>query len=373
MRSKLNHFYPTLLCLLLFGTASAQTPSENEFGQESGKRVYIFRFEPANDMFYLPYSGNDGALNNLYLLVDEYREEITSGQVVIHVDGYCASSENAKENLKIAAVRSNRVKSELIANKGLTERHFATRNHTSAYPAPGGRFYRDVVVINISITERTKISIPEPKIVIVEQEEEPAVVEEVEPTPPVVEEVIPEPAAPTKPYCIALRTNLLYNAFLMPTLGIEWRISRNVGIKVDGSFAHWGDTKGSIQKMWFVSPEVRWYMGKAKRFYLGAGAHIGEANVYEYPVGKILQNLFTDDLGYQGDFWNAGITLGYQLRLSRALSMDFNLGLGYTRFEYDTFTVVNETRISKSRDITKDLWGPTQAGVSLVWELGTKK
>ena len=180
-------------------------------------------------------------------------------------------------------------------------------------------------------------------------------------------------AAPVKPYGFAVRTNLLYDAFLLPTLGVEWRVNRDIGVKLDGSLAWWGDEHGKVQKMWLISPEVRWYLTRAKRFYVGLGGTVGKANIYGYPMGNMLQSLYTDDTGYQGDLYGAGLTVGCQLCLSRALSLDFNAGVGYTHFEYDSFGIVNRTRVHKAKDLSKDFWGPTQAGISLVWTIGGNK
>ena len=67
------------------------------------------------------------------------------------------------------------------------------------------------------------------------------------------------------------------------------------------------------------------------------------------------------------------MTLGYQLSLSRSLSLDFNLGLGYTRSAYDSFGMTDGVRIHKQQDGTKNFPGPTQAGISLVWTIGNNK
>ena len=87
----------------------------------------------------------------------------------------------------------------------------------------------------------------------------------------------------------------------------------------------------------------------------------------------MLGNLLKDDTGYQGTMWGAGVTVGYQLPLSRCFSIDFNLGLGYTRSEYDSFGMTGGVRVYKERNKTKNLWGPTQAGISLVWTIGGNK
>jgi hypothetical protein len=357
-----------LLTVLAAGGLSAQTAA----GQKIEERIVTFRFMAGKDMFYIPYSGNDAELNRLYALVDEYRAEITSGKLPVRVDGYCASLPMTEENFKIAVVRSNRVKSELITHKGLSEEHFTTKNHASAYVAPDGRSYRDMVVVTLRIPAKVEVVAVTPEPVKEEpKREEPQPERKPEPEPVVEKQpepqvVAPVPTAQTKPYCLAVRTNLLYDAFLTPTLGIEWRASRNIGIKLDGSLAWWGDSKGKVQKMWLVSPEVRWYLLDNKRFYVGVGGNYGEYNIYKGMVG----DLFSDDTGYQGKLWNAEAVVGYQLKLSRAFSLDFNLGLGYTHFEYDNFNVINEVRVYKDRDKTKNFWGPTQAGISLIWTLG---
>lgn len=334
-------------------------------------KVITFRFVPGDDMFYIPWEGNGEQLIALYALIDEYREEITSGGMPVYVDGYCSSMPTEKENRHMAFVRANRVKSELITQKGLSEEHFITKNYTTAYDG-----HKDMVVVTlhipakadepVQIVEQSKRE--ESEIVIVEQPQQ-IVVEKEKTEPEQQPVIISEPAVPSKPYCFAVRTNLLYDAFLTPTLGVEWRISPSAGIKLDGSLAWWGDQHGKVQKIWLLNPEVRWYMLDLKRFYVGASANFGEYNIYKGMIG----GLFSDNTGYQGNLWGAGLTVGYQLHLSHGFSLDFNLGLGYTNFEYDSFTMVDKVRVYKDKNKSKDFWGPTQVGVSLVWTIGGNK
>lgn len=348
------------------------------YGQSSplktGEQVITFRFVPGQDMFFIPYGGNNTELDRLFSLVEEYRAEITAGQIPMYVDGYCSSGDNAKAGFQIAVTRSNRVKSELITNKGLLEEHFITKNYASAYTSPDGKNYRDMVVVTLHIP--AKVVEPQQEVKpesepIAQQkpEPQPIVKERPEPEPEPRQVIVPEPAVPSKPYNFAVRTNLLYDAFLTPTIGIEWRLNPDIGIKVDGSVAHWGNEKGKVQKIWLVSPEVRWYLSGNKRLYVGAGANIGEYNIYKGMLGGII----SDDTGYQGKLYGGGVTVGYQLCLSRSFSLDFNLGMGYTHLKYDLFTISNETRVFKDRDKTKNFWGPTQAGISLIWTIGGSK
>ena len=98
------------------------------FAQQKADTTYTFRFVPQKDMFYVPWSGNDSELVRLFEFVDSRKSEILEGKMHVYVCGYCNSLENRKENLKTAAIRSNRVKSELIIKKDLTEECFVTHN-----------------------------------------------------------------------------------------------------------------------------------------------------------------------------------------------------------------------------------------------------
>ena len=99
--------------------------------RENPDTVYIFRFVSQKDMFYVPWSGNDAELERLLLRVEQYRADILSGEIPLHVDGYCNSLDSERENLRIAAIRSNRVKSELIVRGGIKEECFITENHAA--------------------------------------------------------------------------------------------------------------------------------------------------------------------------------------------------------------------------------------------------
>lgn len=360
----------TLLTLVLMLCVCGA--SYGQAGQPSAKeKMVTFKFVPGNDMFYIPWSGNDAELERLYALVDEYCTEITAGRMPVYVDGYCASLPTSKENLTTAFVRANRVKSELIQHKGLTEADFITANYARAY-----HNNKDMVVVTLRIPATQQPEQPE---AVKEQpkKEEPKVEVKPQPEPMAEKQTQPEPepiAMETAseghtPYTFAVRTNLLYDAFLLPTLGVEWRINRNIGIKLDGSLSWWGGNSDKVQKMWLLNPEVRWYLLRDKRFYVGASGNYGQYNMYKYPIGSIVSK----DTGYQGSMWGAGVTVGYQLYLSRYFSVDFNLGLGYTRFDYDTFRMIDGIRVYKDRDCTKNFWGPTQAGVNLIWTIGGNK
>ena len=156
---------------------------------------------------------------------------------------------------------------------------------------------------------------------------------------------------------ISLRANLLRWATLTPDLGVEWRICPSWGIAVNGSWTSWSwNDKDRRYALWEVAPEVRYYMGEKKAWYLGAMFKTGQFNYKLSETGK------------QGDLMGGGITAGYQLRLSKALDLDFNLGLGYLNVDFEKYEVIDGVRVRRGNE-TKDWCGPINAGVTLVWKL----
>ncbi|GHV51756.1 hypothetical protein FACS1894181_14080 [Bacteroidia bacterium] len=164
--------------------------------------------------------------------------------------------------------------------------------------------------------------------------------------------------AGTNPEKVSLRTNLLYWAVATPNLGVEWQPSDNWGILVNGAYSHWiwnGEDKQ--HRTWLVQPEVRYYLGENKNWFLGLEGHAGEFN---FKFG---------DTGYQGGALGGGITGGYKLRLSRVFDLDFSLGLGYTSLKYEEYYRSNGVFVLKEGGLKKNVFAPTQAGVSLIFKL----
>ena len=161
----------------------------------------------------------------------------------------------------------------------------------------------------------------------------------------------------TDTYRFSLRANLLRWATLTPDLGIEWRINRLWGILVHGSWTSWSwSNKDRRYALWEISPEVRYYIGKEKRGYLGA---MYKAGAFNYKLSAT---------GRQGDLMGGGITGGYGLRLNNALSLDFNLAVGCLHADYEKYEVIDGVRVRQGKE-SKNWWGPINAGVTLVWTI----
>ena len=327
--------------------------------QEKPDTVYTFRFVTDKDMFYVPFSGNDKELARLEECVEQYRADILSGETPLYVDGYSTAGQDETENLAMAKIRSNRVKSELIVRQKLTEECFITKNHsgggdyvTVRIVIPAGKDEAEEARLAAERAEQERIAAEqaerqrlaaekaEAERIAREREQarlaaEQAKADSLAQAQAEAERLAAEKSKAVDSYTLSLRANLLRWATLTPDLGIEWRISPSVGIMVNGSC---------------------WYLGEKKAWYVGAMFKAGQFN-YKF-----------SGTGRQGDLMGGGITGGYQLRLTGALSMDFSLGLGYLNADTEKYDVIDGVRVRGGNE-TKHWIGPVNAGVTLVWKI----
>lgn len=361
-----------ILFFILFSwLASAAFPA---FAQQKADTTYTFRFVPQKDMFYVPWNGNDTELARLLECIERNRTDILDGRLPLLVDGYCNSLGSEAENLATAKIRANRVKSELIIRAEIKEENFITRNH-----ATEGDFVTVRLTVPVKETAATDAEAEarrkaeaerleaekraEQERLAEEQrkaEEARLAAEKAEAEKAAQQNTLADTPSETKitnDYHLSLRANLLRWATLTPDLGLEWRICPSWGIAVNGSWTSWSwSDKDRRYALWEVAPEVRYYMGEKKAWYLGAMFKAGQFNYKLSEIGK------------QGDLMGGGITAGYQLRLNKALDLDFNLGLGYLNADYEKYEVIDGVRVRRGNE-TKDWCGPINAGVTLVWKL----
>ena len=344
------------------------------FAQQKADTTYTFRFVPREDMFYVPWNGNDTELARLLECIERNKATILDGKLPLYVDGYCNSLGSETENLATAKIRANRVKSELIIRAEIKEENFITRNH-----ATEGDFVTVRMTVPVKETAATDADTEarrkaeaerlaaekraEQERLAEEQrkaEEARLAAEKAEAEKAAQQNTLADTPSETKitnDYHLSLRANLLRWATLTPDLGVEWRICPSWGIAVNGSWTSWSwSDKDRRYALWEVAPEMRYYIGEKKAWYLGAMFKAGQFN---YKLS---------DTGKQGDLMGGGITAGYQLRLNKALDLDFNLGLGYLNADYEKYEVIDGVRVRRGNE-TKDWWGPINAGVTLVWKL----
>ena len=337
--------------------------------QQNTDTTYTFRFVPQKDMFYVPWNGNDTEFARLLECIENNRTTILDGKLPLYVDGYCNSLGSKTENLATAKIRANRVKSELITRAEIIEENFITRNHANEGDFVTVRLtvpVKETAVKDAEAEARCKAEAEkraEQERLAEEQrkaEEARLAAEKAEAEKAALQNTLagtPSETKITNDYHLSLRANLLRWATLTPDLGLEWRICPSWGIAVNGSWTSWSwNDKDRRYALWEVAPEVRYYMGEKKAWYLGAMFKAGQFNYKLSETGK------------QGDLMGGGFTAGYQLRLNKALALDFNLGLGYLNADFEKYEVIDGVCVRRGNE-TKDWCGPINAGVTLVWKL----
>ena len=342
--------------------------------QQKADTTYTFRFVTQKDMFYVPWNGNDTELARLLECIERNRTDILDGRLPLLVDGYCNSLGSETENLATAKIRANRVKSELIIRAEIKEENFITRNHATEGDFVTVRLtvpVKETAVTDAEAEARRKAEAErleaekraEQERLAEEQrkaEEARLAAEKAEAEKAAQQNTLADTPSETKitnDHHLSLRANLLRWATLTPDLGVEWRICPSWGIAVNGSWTSWSwSDKDRRYALWEVAPEVRYYMGEKKAWYLGALFKAGQFN-YKF-----------SEAGKQGDLMGGGITGGYLLRLNKALSLDFSVAIGCLHADYEKYEVTDGVRVRRGTE-TKNWWGPVNAGVTLVWKL----
>lgn len=358
-RHLIPHSLRRLIAVLVLA-ASAMSGAAAQTAQAD--TVYTFCFVSDKDMFLVPFRDNADQLRRLFECVEQYERQILDGTIPLRVDGYSSGQPDGADNRRVAKIRANRVKSELIVRRGLTEECFITRTH-----AGGGDYVTVRVVVPAPAAATTPAATapaPAPAAA--------AEAEAAEPSEAPRAQEVSEPSGLSEPSAapsasiqgagmsyspLSLHANLLRYATLTPHLGVEWRFTPRWSLVAGGAWTSWSwDGQGRRYALWEVAPEVRHYIGNKCRGYVGILLKAGQFNYKLSATGR------------QGDLLGGGIAGGCRLRLTGALALDLHLALGCLHADYERYTLAEGVRTWQS-NANKNWWGPVDAGVTLVWDL----
>ena len=180
--------------------------------------------------------------------------------------------------------------------------------------------------------------------------------------------------APRKPFYMAVKTNLLYDAALVPNIGVEFYLKNNWSLSAGWMYGWW--KKDRIHWYWRAyggDITVRKWLGKAAREKPLTGHHLG---IY----GQVLTYDFeTGGRGYMGGepggslfdraSFGGGVEYGYSLPVTRRLNLDFTLGIGYLGGKYYKYTPADGCYVWQETK-QRHYFGPSKLEVSLVWLIG---
>jgi len=177
-----------------------------------------------------------------------------------------------------------------------------------------------------------------------------------------------------RPFYMGLKTNLLYDALLVPNLGAEFYLGK--GWSLGGNWMHAWWHNNSRHRYWRLyggELNLRKYFGTREGKSPLSGHHLGvygQLLTYDFEFGgKGIMGGKPSGTIYDKSNFGAGIEYGYSKPVARRLNLDFSIGVGYlggTYYEYVPKGNCYVWQATKKRN----WFGPTKAEISLVWLIG---
>jgi len=173
---------------------------------------------------------------------------------------------------------------------------------------------------------------------------------------------------------VVLKTNLLFDALLIPNIGTELYVGKDFSVGLDWNYAWWScRERNRYWRIYGGDIYFRWWFGDKARNKPMTGHHLGlyiQAFTYDFEFGGKGQmggapgsNMFS-----RMNF-GAGAEYGFSLPVSRRINFDFTIGVGFFGGKYYEYKPVDGHYVWLSTR-NRRWFGPTKAEVSLVWLLG---
>ena len=187
------------------------------------------------------------------------------------------------------------------------------------------------------------------------------------------EEVAEMPTARIEPIIkrdtmvVALKSNMLYDALTVLNTEVEVPISRHFSVAVEYLFPWWESGNKYCLQLLELGVEGRyWFRNNVNKVDRLGGHFLG---VYGMSAMYDIQKDYNP--AHQGEFWSAGLTYGYAMRVGKQkrISLEFALSVGYLTTDYRNYFPADdysELYIDKLGYGRLRYFGPTKLKVSLV-------
>lgn len=372
MKTKFRYLLFLILALTFHSKIVSANIEDNV--PNSKDSVIIFRFIPKDLMFY--DSKKLGFRESLFRaldLINSHKDDIVAGKAVVVIHGYCTSFPTYKANRAAAKNRSNQVKSYFITNYWMKEQYYKTRNHVDTYRGnkeivavvgieylPGYEPKREAPKFEPIISQA---SIPVPSAYF-EKESIDILPNEA----PVEISTLKEEDTRNFNFPFILKSNLIYDAMLAPSLEIEYVINDRWSAGVETSIAWWHNNN----KPWFYQiatliPEVRYRIDARKQGHYHSVGLFGGAGWYDLEYKKT---------GYQGELWMAGLSYSYSFPINKLLGFEAGAGLGFMSAKYEEYLPM-DGHFAYQQTTRTNFFGPLRLKFALVFDfnrwLKTKK
>ena len=162
----------------------------------------------------------------------------------------------------------------------------------------------------------------------------------------------------------ALKTNFPVWATTTTNLAGEITLARKWSFETSFIYNPWRFNSEKTHRFWAVQPELRyWFCDVFENHFVGVHGIYGK-----YNIGNTDDIPFTDifeDHKYKGKAYGGGISYGYHMPIGKQMGLEFTLGVGYIHLAYDKYYCSSRDELIGKRK--KDSFGPTKAGISLVF------
>ncbi len=168
-----------------------------------------------------------------------------------------------------------------------------------------------------------------------------------------------ETYTPSSSQYMALKTNLVYDAFGVLNLAYECQFADHwtAELPVMWSLWDWKESRGL--RTVALQPGVKYWFSKP-----GSGHAVGA------DFDLAWYNARWDDDRYQSEgrpAMGASILYAYTLNMGRGWKAEFSFGVGYVNTRYNTYYNISDGALIDTR--TKNYFGPTRLGITLVYSL----
>ena len=181
------------------------------------------------------------------------------------------------------------------------------------------------------------------------------------------------PAPEKKQVFIALKSNLIYDAALLPNLTAEFYLGNKWSLAIEGNWSWWTWTP-PVQNLWYHRVQVaglelrRWVKSPypLQGHALGVYSMVGNYDLRFVPKDENS----IGELSYLS--WSAGLSYAYSFPIAHRFNIELGLAAGYvggTYYKYDY--CMEESQWEKQAMYNRNYIGPTRLSVSLVWLLAT--
>ncbi len=159
----------------------------------------------------------------------------------------------------------------------------------------------------------------------------------------------------------AVKTNLLQLGVGIANVGVELPIARQLSVDIPFTYSPYTVANSWKMRTLSFQPELRWWLhDQMNGHFVGLHTHVAY-----YNIASDDEDRYQDKDG-KTPLWGGGLSYGYALTLKGRWGMEFTLGLGYAHLNYDIFYNVNNGE--KYATETKDYWGLTRAGITLIYK-----